>query len=213
MITLFLVVGSSPLSAAPPEAPDDPFYSSVPSAYMDDPRRNEWQKAEQVIEYLLVKPGDTIADIGAGTGFFSLRFARTVGKNGLVYASDVDGAMVRFIDKRARKEGLGNVRAIHARLDDPLIPRSAANLVFICDTYLFIDNRIQYLTRLKDSLKSNGRLAIVSFNPSAEIPGAPPPQRMVPKQVVIKEAIAAGFVLDAEYFFLPYQDFLVFRKP
>ncbi len=191
---------------------NDPFYSSVPSAYMDDPRRNEWQKADQVIEHLFVKPGDTIADIGAGTGFFTLLFAKIVGKTGVVYASDIDEPMVRAIDKRAKNENLGNVRVILGKPDDPLIPRSVADILFICDTYLFIDNRVQYLAKLKDSLKTGGRLAIVSFNKAAEISGAPPPQRMIPKNVVIKEAVAAGYEQEADYLFLPYQDFLLFRK-
>jgi hypothetical protein len=98
-------------------------------------------------------------------------------------------------------------------MDDPLIPADSVDVIFICDTYLFIDNRVQYLSRLKESLKKNGRLAIVSFNSSAEITGAPPPQRMISKNTVIKEAIAAGFVLEADYYFLPAQDFLEFRKP
>lgn len=212
-VLVLLVSFSGSASAAPPEATDAPFYTSVPAAYMDDPRRTEWQKADLVIEYLLIKAGETVADIGAGTGFFSTRFAKKVGQTGLVYASDVDETMVRQIEKRAKKEGLDNLRAIHAKVDDPLIPRLAANIIFICDTYLFIDNRVQYLTRLKESLKNNGRVAIISFNKSAEISGAPPQQRMISKNQVIKEALAAGYVLEADYFFLPYQDFLVFRKP
>lgn len=210
-VALFLV-GSASVIAAPPET-NDPFYSSVPSAYMDDPRRTEWQKADLVIEYLLIKPGDTIADIGAGTGFFSTRFAKKVGKNGLVYASDVDETMVRGIEKRASKEGLTNIRSILGKMDDPLIPRASADVVFICDTYLFIEDRIKYLTHLKESIKKSGRLAVISFNASADIPGAPPQQRMVPKEVVIREVLSAGYVLEADFHFLPFQDFLLFRKP
>lgn len=206
-----VLIGSYSVNAAP-TGTSDPFYSSVPSAYMDDPRRNEWQKPDQVIEHLFLKQGDSVADIGAGTGFFTLNFAKKVGKSGTVYASDVDDAMVKWIEKRATKEKLGNIQAILGKMDDPLIPKSAANLIFICDTYLFINNRVQYLAKLKDSLKSGGRLAIISFNTSAEIPGSPPAQRMIPKDVVISEAIAAGYEPEADYLFLPFQDFLVFRK-
>jgi ubiquinone/menaquinone biosynthesis C-methylase UbiE len=208
--TLFFIASNS--ATATHTETNDPFYSSVPSAYMDDPRRNEWQKAEQVIDHLLVKPGETVADIGAGTGFFSTRFARTVGKSGIVYASDVDETMVRVIEKRAKKEGLTNIHAILAKTDDPMIPKLSADLIFICDTYLFIENRVQYLTRLRNSIKNNGRLAIISFNNSAEISGAPPTQRMISKNYVIKEALEAGFVLEAEFFFIPSQDFMLFRK-
>ena len=210
MVSLFLI-GSKPVSAAPPET-NDPFYSSVPASYMDDPRRNEWQKADQVLEHLFVKPGESVADIGAGTGFFTIRFANKVGKTGIVYASDIDETMVRFVEKRVQKEKLGNIRTILGKMDDPLIPRAAVDVLFICDTYLFIDNRVQYLTKLKNSLKSGGRLAIISFNSLAEVSGAPPPQRMIPKEIVIKEAVSAGFEPEADYLFLPFQDFLVFRK-
>lgn len=210
MVSL-LLIGSKTVTAAPPET-NYPFYSSVPSSYMDDPRRNEWQKADQVLEHLFIKPGETVADIGAGTGFFTIRLANKVGKTGLVYASDVDETMVRFIEKRAQKEKLGNIRTILGKMDDPLIPRASADVLFICDTYLFIDNRVMYLAKLKNSLKSGGRLAIISFNTSAEVSGAPPPQRMIPKEIVIKEAISAGYEPEADYLFLPFQDFLVFRK-
>jgi len=211
VVTGILINGFIPVFAASLDG-YDPFYSSVSSTYMDDPRRNEWQKPDQVIEHLFIRPGETVADIGAGSGFFSMRFARKVGKTGLVYASDIDENMVKAIEQRTKKEGLGNIRAIHAKHDDPLVPHNTADIVFICDTYLFIDNRVQYLTRLKDSLKNDGRLAIISFNSQAEIPGAPPQKRMIPKQMVIKEALTAGYVLEADYYFLPFQDFLVFKK-
>ncbi|MDD2366601.1 MAG: methyltransferase domain-containing protein [Desulfuromonadaceae bacterium] len=191
---------------------NDNFYSSVPSAYMDDPRRNEWQNPDKVMEYLLIKPGNSIADIGAGTGFFTIRFARKVGKKGVIYASDIDRTMVNSIEKRAKKENLENIVTIHSKAEDPLIPKSSVDLVFICDTYLFIENRVDYLIRLKQSLKNSGRLAIISFNSKAEISGAPPPQRMIPKDLVISEALKAGFVLEADFFFIPSQDFLLFTK-
>jgi ubiquinone/menaquinone biosynthesis C-methylase UbiE len=188
------------------------FYSSVPTAYMDDPRRAEWQKPEKVVDHLLIKQGDIIADIGAGTGFFTMLFAQRVGKNGMVYAVDVDENMVQYVEKRAKKEGLNNVKTILATPNEPLLPKSSTDVIFICDTYLFFENREQYLARLRDSLKNDGHLAIVSFNMKAEIPGAPPSHKMIPRERTIQEAEKAGFALEAEYFFLPYQDFLVFGK-
>lgn len=192
--------------------PDSAFYSSVPTAYMDDPRRTEWQKPEKVIDHLLIKQGDVIADIGAGTGYFTVLFAQRVGKSGMVYAVDVDQSMVNHLNKRAKKEGLKNIRSILSTPDDPLLPKSSTDLIFICDTYLFFENRVHYLGRLKDYLKENGRVAIVSFNAKAETPGAPPRHKMIPREKTIQEAELAGFSLEAEYFFLPYHDFLVFGK-
>lgn len=198
------------VNAAPPRG--NAFYSSVPAAYMDDPRRIEWQMPEKVVDHLLVRKGDAVADIGAGTGYFSLLFSKRVGTAGKVYAVDVDERMVDLVARRAKKEGLKNVRSILSTPTDPLLPTLALDLVFVCDTYLFFEDRQGYLARLRNSLKTNGRLAIVSFNMRADIPGAPPRHKMVSRDQTVREAEQAGFALEAEYFFLPYQDFLVFVK-
>jgi len=187
------------------------FTVSVPTAYMDDPRREEWQIPDRLLDYLLIKEGETVADIGAGTGYFSMLFARKVGRNGMVYALDVDESMVKLIEKRAKREGLPNVRAKLAPYDSPGIAKGTADLVFICDTYLFFENRVAYIQRVRETLKPGGRLAIVSFNGNAEIPGAPPRHKMIPKEQSIGEIQSAGFTLEADFLFLPFQDFLLFR--
>jgi len=219
MKVLILLLAAIALNSQPAFAAETPpaagssnsFTVSVPTAYMDDPRRGEWQLPARLLDYLLLKEGETVADIGAGTGYFSLQFARKVGKNGMVYALDVDEAMVNLIDKRAKKEGLVNVRAKLAPYDSPGIAKGTADLVFICDTYLFFDDRVAYMQHVRQTLKRGGRLAIVSFNGRAEIPGAPPRHKMVPKEQAISEIQSAGFTLEADFLFLPYQDFLLFR--
>lgn len=187
------------------------FTVSVPTAYMDDPRREEWQMTDRLLDYLQLKEGETVADIGAGTGYFSMRFARKVGRTGLVYAIDVDESMVKLIEKRAKKEGFTNIRAKLAPYESPGLGKNLADLVFICDTYLFFENRVEYIQRVREVLKKGGRLAIVSFKGNAEIPGAPPRHKMIPKELVISEIRSAGFTLEADFFFLPYQDFTLFR--
>jgi len=165
-----------------------------------------------VLDHLQTRPGDVVADIGAGTGYFTLLLAKRVGKEGIVYAVDVEQQMVDLVVKRAKKEGYANVKAILASFDDPGLPKGAIDLVFICDTYLFFENREEYLLKLRDRLKNGGRLAVVSFNYRAEIPGAPPRHKMVSKEQTVAEMAGAGFVLEADYTFLPYQDFLLFTK-
>lgn len=187
------------------------FTVSVPTAYMDDPRREEWQLPVRLLDYLLIKEGETVVDIGAGTGYFSMLFAKKVGSSGTVYALDVDASMVKLIEKRAQKEGFANVKAKLAPYETPGLGSGVADLVFICDTYLFFENRGEYMQRVRATLKRGGRLAIVSFNGNAEIPGAPPRHKMIPKEQAISEIQKAGFSLEADFLFLPYQDFLVFR--
>lgn len=213
LIGLFtFLVTSSILLTGSAQGDGKPFYASVPTAYMDDPRRIEWQMAGNVVERLQIQPGSSVADIGAGTGYFTMIFAEKVGADGTVYAVDVDEKMISHVEKRVRKSGFRNVRSILSRSDDPLLPKESIDLVFVCDTYLFLEDRVQYLLRLRESLKNKGHLAIVSFNSRAELPGAPPLYRMISKETTIHEAEKAGFSLLADYRFLPYQDFLVFKK-
>lgn len=192
--------------------PDNSFYAAVPAAYMEDPRRNEWQKPELVLDHLFIRPGDTVADIGAGTGYFSVRLAERVGKNGTVFAADIDTDMIAILKKRVQQSGLSNLQPILSAANDPKLPEVLLDTIFICDTYLFFDDRVSYLSRLSRYLKPGGQLAILSFNYNADIPGAPPRQKMISQGTTVEEAKKAGFILDAIYFFLPFQDYLVFKK-
>jgi arsenite methyltransferase len=178
---------------------------------MEDQRRAEWQMPHKIVDYLSVKQGDNVADIGSGTGYFTMIFAAKVGENGTVYAADTDKDIVAYLDNRSKKEGINNIRSILAKSDDPMLPSASLDLIFICNTYTFIANRIQYLERLKEHLKSTGRLAIVSYN-KVESPVGPPLAKRVSRETTIQEAEKAGFKLSSEHFFLPYQHFMVFEK-
>lgn len=191
------------------------FYSrNSPEALIqlyEDPRRQEWQKPQHVVDQLSLKPGEVVADIGAGTGYFSVLFAEKVAGSGTVYAVDIDRNMLEYVSRRVKKEGLSNIKSVLAKSDDPMLAKDSADLVFICNTYMFVTNRGNYLAKLKNSLKNNGRLAIISYN-LVDSPEGPPIHTRVSRGSTIKEVVNAGFVLDVEYFFLPYQHFLVFKK-
>jgi predicted methyltransferase len=217
IIAFFLCLLATPImhdtsSLAGTERPDNKAFSSLPVALMDDPRRTEWQQPERVVAQLQIQPGDSVADIGAGTGYFTFPFSQKVGESGTVYALDVDESLIAALKLRARNEGRTNIRALLTPPNDPALPKSSTDLIFLCDTHIFIEKRVTYFVRLRESLKETGRLAIISFNMKPEIPGAPPRQMRISREQTIQEAEQAGFVLKAEHSFLPNQYFLVFGK-
>jgi cyclopropane fatty-acyl-phospholipid synthase-like methyltransferase len=171
----------------------------------DDPERDAWQKPDAVIRALVLAPDASVADIGAGTGYFSVRLARAV-PSGRVYAADVSPSMVHYLESRATQEKLTNLVAVLADPGDARLPR-AVDLVLLVDTYHHIGDRVAYFDRLRKSLTATGRLAIVDFRPDS--PAGPRHGRVAP-ETVKAELARAGYRLVAGHDFLPYQYFLVF---
>ena len=173
----------------------------------DDPERDAWQKPHEVIQALKLKPDAIVADIGAGTGYFSVRFAHRVPK-GRVYGVDTEPGMVTHLADRAKREGLKNVTAVAARPGDPRLPEKA-DLVILVDVYHHIEDRERYFRQLQNSLKSGGRIAVVDFRMNSTV-GPPKSARIEPDRVKA-EMQRAGYTLAQEHGFLPNQYFLVFR--
>jgi ubiquinone/menaquinone biosynthesis C-methylase UbiE len=174
----------------------------------DDPARDEWQKPDEVVDALGLKPDAIVADLGAGTGYFAVRIARRVAQ-GKVYAADAEADMVRYLGERADREHLGNIVPVLAGADAANLP-VPADLILVVDTYHHIGDRTQYFTRLQASLRPGGRLVIVDFKPDS--PAGPPPQHRIPAEKVEEELAAAGYTLAEARPFLPRQYFLVFQK-
>jgi len=172
----------------------------------DDPSRDAWQKPHEVIAALALKPDGKVADIGAGTGYFSARLSKMLPK-GTVYAVDIEPEMVEYLKQRARREGLKNVVAVLARPDEVHLP-AKVDLVLLVDVYHHIGSRAQYFEKLKTSLVPGGRVAVIDFRPEAK--QGPRPASRVAAQTVKQELAAAGYALAAEHTFLPEQYFLVF---
>lgn len=105
-----------------------------------------------------------MADIGAGGGYFSFRLARAVGPSGRVYAVDVDDDLLAYVAERAAETGAANVEAVRAAPDDPDLPDASIDLVFVCNTYHHLPDRVVYFRRLLDDLAPNGRVAIVELD-------------------------------------------------
>ena len=173
----------------------------------DDPARDAWQKPHQVIQALHLAPDSVVADIGSGTGYFAIRLGHFVPK-GRVYGVDVEPDMVRYLAQRAKRDGLPNVTAVAGAADDPRLP-AKVDLAIMVDVYHHIADRGPYLRKLRNSLKSGGRVAIIDFRQDAPM-GPPASQRITPDGVKA-ELRAAGYALAEEHDFLPHQYFLSFR--
>lgn len=173
----------------------------------DDPQRDEWQKPHEVIQALALGPDAVVADIGAGTGYFSVRLARMLPK-GKVYAADVESQMVQHLAARAKRDELANLQAVQSDLDDARLPEKV-DLVLLVDVVHHIDGRESYFRRLKSSLKTGGRVAVIDFRPDSEV--GPPPRARISAEHVTRQLTAAGFALSAEHDFLPNQYFLIFK--
>jgi len=174
----------------------------------DAAERDAWQKPHEVLEALKIGKSATVADIGAGTGYFATRIAR-LAPQGRVYAVDVEPDMTRYLGERATREGLSNLIPVLAQGDNAALPESV-DLALLVDTFHHIGHRTAYFTRLKSLLKDDGRLAIIDFK--ADSPDEPPPQYRIPPEQAVKELAAAGFTLVEQPSFLPRQYMLVFRK-
>ena len=170
--------------------------------------RDQWQQRDRVVESLQIRPGERVADIGSGGGYFLFSLAKAVGPDGKVYAVDVDEEMNELVSRRAKKEGVGNVEVILAKPDDPLLPSSGVDLIFTSNTYHHIDNRVNYLKNLHKYLRPNGRIAIIDFDRRGWLAGMW--KHYTPSEFIKREMGQAGYALQHEFNFLDRQSFLIF---
>jgi ubiquinone/menaquinone biosynthesis C-methylase UbiE len=183
-----------------------------PKAYiamLEDPRRDEYQKPHEVLTALGLKPGETIADIGSGSGYFTLRFAAHVGDQGRVFAVDIDPEMVRHLNRRIRDAGVRNVQTILAEPNDPLLPDASVDRFVVVDTWHHVEKPLDYLALMKRMLKPGGQVVMIDFH-KRDLPLGPPLAMKIAREDLVRQMEANGFRLEKEHTFLPYQYFLVF---
>ncbi len=174
----------------------------------DDPARDQWQMPGKVLAALDLKRGQTVADLGAGTGYFSVRLARSAAAP-KVYAVDIEPSMIAYLKKRAATEGLKNIVAVQASPESANLPEPV-DLILIVDTLHHIADREIYLRKLAASLKPQGRLAIIDWRRGGPM-GPPEEFRFTPEEIH-QELAKAGFKQIAQHDFLPNQLFLVFSR-
>lgn len=183
------------------------------SAYLErleSPERAAWQKPDEVVAALGLRPGDVACDVGAGPGYFSLRLGRAVGPSGRVYGLDVDPRMIRLLAERASEAGLANVVPILAPEGDGL-PPEPCDLILLVNAFHHFPDGPGYLARLAGALKPGGRLALVEFH-EGELPVGPPPEHRVTRAAIDAAVRAAGLRLVEAPGFLPYQHLLLLAR-
>lgn len=178
-------------------------------AVLEDPARDAYQKPHEVVMALGLKEGETIADIGAGSGYFAFRFSRHVGENGRVYAVDINPEMIVYMNRRIRDMKVKNMVTVLSAPDDPLLMDGSIDRFFICETWHHIQNQTQYLVLIMKMLKPGGQVVMIDFQ-KRDLPVGPPNEMKIAREDVIKQLQAAGFQLEKENSFLPYHYFLVF---
>ena len=158
-----------------------------------------------------IADGSVVADIGAGSGWFTIRLARRVGPQGLVYAEDVQAEMINAITRRVQREALTNVKPVLGVGSNPRLPTGSLDAVLVVDAYHEVQDRVTMLSNLARALKPQGRMGVVDFKLEGTGPGPAPEERVSP-DVVVKDAKEAGLRLIRQETFLPYQYFLIFGK-
>jgi 2-polyprenyl-3-methyl-5-hydroxy-6-metoxy-1,4-benzoquinol methylase len=180
-------------------------------AFLEKPDRAVWQRPDAVVAALGLAGDETVVDVGAGSGYFSFRLARALPR-GKVVAIDIQPEMVRHIHHKVMTEGVQNLQAVLGKVEDPGIPE-AANVVFLCDVLHHVPDQPIWLGKLAREMKSGAHLVLVEFK-EGKLPQGPPEKLKLPKAKLVALATAAGLVLDSEKRdLLPYQTFLVFKKP
>ena len=163
------------------------------------------------MDALGIADGARVADLGAGGGYFTIRLARRVGPQGIVYAEDVQQEMISAISRRVQRQGFTNVRPVKGLENDPRLPARTLDAVLMVDAYHEVKDRVTMLSNLAKALKPQGRLGIVDFKLDGTGPGPSIEERVSP-DVVVKDAAQAGLKLIRQEPFLQYQYFLIFGK-
>lgn len=161
----------------------------------DSPGRDERLQINRVMEILGIAPGKVVADIGAGSGWFTVRAAKRVTGTGTVYAVDINPEAIRYIDQRAQKENLHNVKAILSKPDDPQLPLNRIDSVLMLKTYHEVEHPVTLLRNLRPSLRAGAKVGIIDRNGNGENHG-------VAREIVIREASKAGYKLREQYDFV-----------
>jgi ubiquinone/menaquinone biosynthesis C-methylase UbiE len=168
--------------------------------------RDEWQAPDRVVSTLALSPGDEIADLGSGGGYFTYRFAAAVGESGKVYALDVDESLLSYIDDQAKQRNLPQIETVHTPKDGLGIPNASVDMIFLSNVFHHLPDPIEYFRSAGSALRPGGRLVVVEFR------GDSFPRGHATTPAEIREQLeAAGYERTNSYDFLEKQSFQIFQ--
>jgi SAM-dependent methyltransferase len=193
LFALFSVAIAAATQDSPHRKTSEPYTGDL--SIFDSPGRENRLQINRVMDILSIQPGKTVADIGAGSGWFTVRAARRVGETGTVYAVDINPDAIRYVSNRAQKEQLHNIKAVLGKPDNPLLPANAVDSVLLLKTYHEVAEPVTLLRNLKASLRPGAKVGIIDRNGNGEDHG-------VARDIVIREAQEAGYRLQEEYDFV-----------
>ena len=216
-LLLLFTACAHPAATAEAPAPNHEHSGGMPHRFehaeewarqFDEPGREAWQKPDEVVRALGLPEDARVADVGSGTGYFTVRLARAVPR-GRVYGVDIEPDMGRYLGERAQREGLSNVVPVLAGPTDSKLPEPV-DLALIVDTYHHLGDRVAYLRMLGTVLRPGARVAVIDFRPDS--PKGPPAKHKLTPEQVREDFQAAGYRQVRSHDFLPDQYFLVFQR-
>jgi len=201
ILALYLLSNISPCVSQNPAPAASEQHRKTSEPYTGDlsifesPGRGERLQINRVMDILGITAGKSVADIGAGSGWFTVRAAKRVGGTGLVYAIDINPEAIRYIAQRGEKEKLQNIRTILSKPSDPLLPPNSVDAVLLLKTYHEVARPVELLRNLHAALRPGAKVGVIDRNGNGEDHG-------VGSDVVIREAQQAGYRLSGQYDFV-----------
>jgi arsenite methyltransferase len=184
------------------------------SCLISGEERDDWQQPDRVMSDLGMKPGTRVADIGAGEGYFTFRLAKSVGKQGLVFAVDINALALDVLKKQVELERLANVVVVASQPTDTKLQPESVDVLFICDVLHEVpeEERLPLLKSAVRALKPGGFLYLIDYRKSRDVT-FDPYEKLIPRDDLVRVCTDAGLLLDGEFHYLKYQVFLRFQKP
>jgi len=167
-------------------------------------------KPDEVLQALRLESGQVVADIGAGGGYFALRFAEVVGNGGQIFATDVNPTFLEFVQVKAKEKGLSNIVTVLATEENTLLPAKKMNLIFMRNVCHHLHKRAEYFKALRGSLVADGRIAVIEYRGVEGFSFHRLLGHYVPKEKIVREMKEAGFQTEKDIDFLPEQSFTIY---